>query len=52
MRDAGSVIFSHEQRRVSLSQLLAHAGKERHGVTLNRPDWGADSARHRPSACA
>ena len=33
----------HEQRRVSLSQLIRDAKKAWHGVKLNQPDWGANS---------
>jgi isoamylase len=33
----------HEQRRVSLSQMLHDANKAWHGVKLNQPDWGENS---------
>ncbi|MCI0704658.1 MAG: glycogen debranching protein GlgX [Planctomycetia bacterium] len=34
---------SHEQQRVSLSEMLAKANKAWHGVKLNQPDWGESS---------
>jgi glycogen operon protein len=33
----------HEQRRVSLSELIAGANKAWHGVKLDQPDWGEGS---------
>jgi glycogen operon protein len=33
----------HEQQRLSLSELIAHANKAWHGVRLNQPDWGENS---------
>jgi glycogen operon protein len=33
----------HEDRRVSLTQLIAGAIKAWHGVKLGQPDWGDDS---------
>jgi isoamylase len=33
----------HEQRRVSLTQLIADATKAWHGVRLGEPDWGENS---------
>ena len=30
----------HEQRRVSVNDMLRDAGKAWHGVKLNQPDWG------------
>jgi isoamylase len=33
----------HEQKRVSLTELIAHATKAWHGVKLNQPDWGEHS---------
>jgi glycogen operon protein len=33
----------HEQRRVSLSRLIADANQAWHGVRLGQPDWGEDS---------
>jgi glycogen operon protein len=33
----------HEERRVSLTQLIADADKAWHGVKLDQPDWGQDS---------
>jgi len=35
--------IEHEQRRVSLSQLIADADKSWHGVKLGQPDWGEHS---------
>jgi glycogen operon protein len=34
---------AHEQRRTSLTDLLANATKAWHGVRLNEPDWGDGS---------
>ena len=34
---------THEQQRVSLSELLERANETWHGVKLNRPDWGDGS---------
>jgi glycogen operon protein len=33
----------HEERRLSLSQLIANADKSWHGVKLGQPDWGEHS---------
>ena len=33
----------HEQRRLSLTQLIAEADKSWHGVKLGQPDWGEQS---------
>ena len=33
----------HEERRRSLTQMIAEADKSWHGVTLGQPDWGAGS---------
>jgi isoamylase len=35
--------IEHEQRRLSLTQLLREARKEWHGVKLRQPDWGDGS---------
>jgi glycogen operon protein len=35
--------MTHEHGRISLSQLLARAEKEWHGVRLHQPDWGEHS---------
>jgi isoamylase len=34
---------SHEQRRTSLTELIAQANKAWHGVKLGQPDWGEGS---------
>jgi isoamylase len=34
---------THEQKRTSLSELIAQANKTWHGVKLNQPDWGEGS---------
>jgi isoamylase len=34
---------THEERRTSLSELIAGANKAWHGVKLNQPDWGDGS---------
>jgi len=34
---------AHEQRRTSLTELIARANKAWHGVKLHRPDWGGNS---------
>jgi glycogen operon protein len=34
---------THEQQRVSLTELIAKANKAWHGVKLNEPDWGPGS---------
>jgi isoamylase len=34
---------THEQQRVSLTEMIARANKAWHGVKLNRPDWGEHS---------
>ncbi len=34
---------THEEQRVSLSELIAKANKAWHGVKLNQPDWGDGS---------
>ena len=34
---------AHEQRRTSLTELIARANKAWHGVKLHRPDWGDSS---------
>ncbi len=34
---------THEQQRVSLTQLIERANKSWHGVHLNQPDWGQNS---------
>jgi glycogen operon protein len=41
---------THEQERLSLSELLAGAHKAWHGVKLNQPDWGGGS--HSIAFCA
>jgi glycogen operon protein len=33
----------HEQRRTTLTELIANANKAWHGVKLNQPDWGEHS---------
>jgi glycogen operon protein len=33
----------HEERRLSLTQLIANADKSWHGVKLGQPDWGEHS---------
>lgn len=35
--------ITHEQERISLSQLIGRAAREWHGVQLYQPDWGPDS---------
>ena len=37
----------HEERRVSLTQMIADADKTWHGVKLGQPDWGEAFAQHR-----
>lgn len=34
---------THEQQRLSLTQLIQNSTKSWHGVRLNQPDWGRDS---------
>jgi glycogen operon protein len=34
---------THEERRTSLSELIAQANKSWHGVKLHQPDWGGSS---------
>ncbi|HET6574814.1 MAG TPA: glycogen debranching protein GlgX [Fimbriiglobus sp.] len=35
--------LTHEQQRVSLTEMIAKANKAWHGVKLNQPDWGEGS---------
>ena len=34
---------THEEQRVSLTEMIAKANKAWHGVKLNQPDWGEGS---------